>query len=119
MVCFYQSNGLKGVSKVNFFRKNEQVKFQMGDVVRFKNNDEREYHYAIISELPDGAVDEEDGICKKYAKYAAIILNNDGHFLRPGVIYHTGETEMELMKRVFGGWDIVEKARTRTEDLTD
>ena len=47
------------------------------------------------------------------------ILNNDGRFLRPGVIYHTGETVTELMKRIFGGWDIVKKAKTRTEDLTD
>ncbi len=105
---------------MDFFRKNEneQEKFQMGDVVRFKNNDEREYHYVIISELPDGVVDEEAGLCKKYAKYAAIILNNDGHFLHPGVIYRTGRTVKELMIKGFGSWDIVEKARTRTEDLT-
>lgn len=102
---------------MEFFRKNEneQEKFKMGDVVRFKNNDEREYRYAIISELPDGVVDEEDGICKKYA---AIILNTDGSFLYPGVIYRMGGTVKELMRTGFGGWDIVEKARTRTEDLT-
>lgn len=102
---------------MEFFRKNEneQEKFKMGDVVRFKNNDECEYHYAIISELPSGMFHDENDGCEKYA---AIILNNDGHFLHPGVIYRTGRTVNELIRKGFGSWDIVEKARTRTEDLT-
>lgn len=103
---------------MEFFRKNEQDDFQKGDVIRFENKDAGEYHYAIISELPSGIFHDENDGCEKYA---AIILNDYG-CLHAGDTYRTAKNIHKLIDVLSDseiGWEIVEKAKTRTEDLMD
>jgi len=107
---------------MEFFRKNEQVEFHQGDVVHFKNSVDTSYHYAIIVKLPSNLVsrydDDERGIANSVEKYTTIILNDENPFYA-GESYQMAGSIDKLIDGLKMSWDIVEKARTRTEDLTD
>lgn len=104
------------------FKKGDVKK---GDVVRFKDSWDTSYHYALIAKLPSDMTarydDDETVIVTPVDKYAAIILNDYG-CLHAGDTYRTAKNIHKLIDVLSDseiGWEIVEKAKTSREDLTD
>ncbi len=110
---------------MKFVERKATDQFKKGDVIRFKNSVDTYYHYAIIAKLPGNVItwndDDERVIATPVDKYAAVILNDYG-CLHVGDTYRTEENIHKLIDILSDseiGWEIVEKARTRTEDLTN